>query len=223
MQKALPFLSATALFLPLSAGAALAQGPDSSVRSASARPSVIACEGGRCEGTEAADTVLANNATQRVLGFGGDDDIELDVVFISGSSDVGIGGEGRDCIDGGAGNDLMLGGPGNDDRPCEFTAFVNPVAALTGGPGDDRIDGGAGNDTMDGIFDDDTLLGGPGNDLLQDPVPLDKDRLFGGLGNDTLDARDGDGKDLVDGGLGIDDCSGDFTDTFVGCERVQRL
>jgi Ca2+-binding RTX toxin-like protein len=184
---------------------------------------VITCEGGRCEGTEEADTIVANNASQRVFGFGGDDDIELDAIFTSGSGDVAFGGEGRDCIDGGAGNDRMFGGPGDDNRPCEFTAFVNPQAALTGGPGDDTIFGGPGNDSMDGIFDDDTLFGGPGDDLLQDRSPGDKDRLFGGPGNDTLDAADGDGDDLIDGGPGKDDCTGDAGDRFVNCESITRL
>jgi Ca2+-binding RTX toxin-like protein len=184
---------------------------------------VITCEGGRCEGTEEKDTIVANNATQQVFGFGGDDDIELDAIFTSGSGDTAFGGEGRDCIDGGAGNDLMVGGPGDDNRPCEFTAFVDPQAALTGGPGDDTILGGPGNDSMNGIFDDDTLFGGPGDDLLRDTSPGDKDRLFGGEGEDTLDARDGDGNDLIDGGPGKDDCSGDPTDTFVNCESMTLL
>jgi Ca2+-binding RTX toxin-like protein len=184
---------------------------------------VITCEGGRCEGTEGKDTIVANNATQQIFGFGGDDDIELDAIFTSGSSDTAVGGEGRDCIDGGAGNDLMIGGPGDDNRPCEFTAFVDPQAALTGGPGDDTILGGPGNDSMNGIFDDDALFGGPGDDLLRDTSPGDKDRLFGGEGNDTLDARDGDGNDLIDGGSGKDNCSGDPTDTFVNCESVTLL
>jgi Ca2+-binding RTX toxin-like protein len=181
---------------------------------------VITCEGGRCEGTEEKDTIVANNATQQIFGFGGDDDIELDAIFTSGSSDTAFGGEGRDCIDGGAGNDLMIGGPGDDNRPCEFTAFVDPQAALTGGPGDDTILGGPGNDSMNGIFDDDTLFGGPGDDLLRDTSVGDKDRLYGGDGNDTLDARDGDGNDLIDGSPGKDDCSGDPTDTFVNCESI---
>ena len=184
---------------------------------------VIACDGGRCEGTDDRDTIVASNKPERVFGEGGDDDIELDVVFASGSSDEAYGGPGRDCIDGGGGGDLMIGGPGDDNRACEFTAFVDPLAALTGGPGDDRIEGGSGDDTMNGIFDDDTLLGGSGNDLLRDPSPLDKDRLFGGSGRDTLDARDGDGDDLIDGGTGSDDCTGDQNDQFVNCERIQRL
>lgn len=36
----------------------------------------------------------------------------------------------------------MIGGLGDDNRPCEFTVFVDPLSALTGGPGNDRIEGG---------------------------------------------------------------------------------
>jgi Ca2+-binding RTX toxin-like protein len=220
-------LATGAAGLLLAAAPALAEPPRASADGASRTDAVLlavkTCEGGRCEGTPDADTLIGNNATQLVLGFGGDDDIELDAIFTSGSSDVGIGGEGRDCIDGGAGNDLMIGGPGDDNRPCEFTAFVDPQAALTGGPGDDRIEGGPGNDTMNGIFDDDTLLGGPGNDLLRDTSLGDKDRLFGGAGDDVLDATDGLGADFIDGGPGNDVCSGDAIDAFVNCERISRF
>jgi Ca2+-binding RTX toxin-like protein len=209
---------AAALLFPVTAGVASAQNGTETYTRTNPADKIITCEGGRCEGTEDADTIVANNATQRVFGFGGDDDIELDAIFTSGSGDTAFGGEGRDCIDGGAGNDLMIGGPGDDNRPCEFTAFVDPQAALTGGPGDDTIVGGPGNDSMNGIFDDDTLFGGAGDDLLRDTSPGDKDRLFGGPGNDTLDATDGDGGDLIDGGPGKDACSGDPGDQLVNCE-----
>ncbi len=205
-------------------GVGLAQnGTETQRRSNNVAANVITCDGGRCDGTDASDTIVAGNSPDQVFGKGGDDDIELDAVFPSGSSDVGVGGPGRDCIDGGGGDDLMIGGPGDDNRPCEFTAFVDPQAALTGGPGDDRIVGGPGDDSMNGIFDNDTLLGGTGNDFLRDTSPRDSDRLFGGPGRDTLDARDGDGNDFVHGGFGSDDCSGDQNDQFVNCERVQRF
>ncbi len=218
-------LAAAAVGLLIPAVPALAG--EGSVKTARVTDSVaaelITCERAKCDGTDEADTIVADNSTQRVFGFRGDDDIELDVIFTSGSGDTGFGGEGRDCIDGGAGNDRMFGGPGNDNRPCEFTAFVDPQAALTGGPGDDTIFGGPGNDSMNGIFDDDTLFGGTGDDFLRDTSFRDEDRLFGGPGTDTLDARDGDGGDLIDGGLGRDDCSGDASDRFVNCERITRL
>ena len=217
MRRALPVLSAAALVFPLSA-VALAQGGTQTSNSTA----VISCDGGRCEGTEGRDIIVASNKPEQVFGRAGDDDIELDAAFPSGSSDIGDGGEGRDCIDGGGGGDLMIGGPGDDNRPCEFTAFVDPLAALTGGPGNDRIEGGPGDDTMNGIFDDDILIGGTGNDLLRDPSPRDADRLYGEDGRDTLDARDGDGRDFIDGGHGSDDCSGDPTDHFVNCERIRR-
>jgi Ca2+-binding RTX toxin-like protein len=184
---------------------------------------VFVCERAKCDGTQERDTIVGDQSTQHVVALGGDDDIELDANFTSGSGDRAFGGEGRDCIDGGAGNDLMVGGPGDDNRPCEFTAFVDPQAGLTGGPGDDTILGGPGNDTMNGIFDDDLLRGGTGDDLLRDTSVRDEDRLFGEAGNDTLDARDGDNGDLIDGGPGNDDCSGDAGDRFVNCERVTRL
>ncbi len=183
----------------------------------------ITCNGGRCDGTDDNDTIVASNSAEEVIGFGGDDDVELDAAFPSGSSDLGVGGLGRDCIDGGDGADLMIGGAGDDDRPCEFTAFVDPEAGITGGPGNDRLEGGPGNDSMNGISDDDVLVGGSGDDLLRDASPDDKDRLFGGRGNDTLDARDADSDDLIDGGPGEDDCSGDQEDTFVNCEQVTRV
>ena len=219
MKQAFPLLSAAALIVTLTAGGAVARVGTSSPGPAGA---LVTCDGGRCDGTNDADTIVAGNKAEQVFGMSGDDDIELDAAFPSGSSDVGVGGPGRDCIDGGGGNDLMLGGPGDDNRPCEFSAFVDPQAAMTGGPGNDRIDGGPGNDSMNGIFDDDILIGGTGDDLLRDGSPMDKDRLFGGPGKDTLEATDGDGNDVVDGGPGVDDCAGDSTDRFVNCERVRR-
>lgn len=215
MKKALAALGVAALLVTPTAGAALAQ--------SAAAPKTITCNGGRCEGTEAADTIEASNNAEYVVGKGGNDDIELDAAFPGGKSDIGKGGDGRDCIDGGAGNDKMFGGPGDDNRPCEFTAFVDPLAALTGGPGNDRIEGGTGNDSMNGIVGDDLLLGGPGNDLLRDDSPGDKDRLQGQSGADKLDARDGDGNDVIDGGSGRDDCTGDRGDRFISCERITRL
>ncbi|MCA1711347.1 MAG: hypothetical protein LC789_06800 [Actinobacteria bacterium] len=220
-------LAAAAAGLLVPAVPALAGGapPATVAHSPASAPAAgfIPCNTGTCEGTEGNDTIVAGNSANNVIGKGGDDDIELDAVFASGSNDIGVGGAGRDCIDGGGGNDLMLGGPGDDNRTCEFAAFVDPKAALTGGPGNDTIDGGPGNDSMNGIADDDTLIGGTGNDLLDDPSPADKDRLFGGWGNDSLDARDGDGNDLINGGPGRDSCTGDATDTFVNCERIQHM
>jgi Ca2+-binding RTX toxin-like protein len=218
-------LAAGAAALVVPAAPAVANYGNASTAAASAPivGEVIVCERAKCDGTQEKDTIVGDQSTQRVIALGGDDDIELDANFTSGSGDIAHGGEGRDCIDGGAGNDVMIGGPGDDNRPCEFTAFVDPQAGLTGGPGDDTIYGGPGNDSMNGIFDDDTLYGGTGDDLLRDTSVRDEDRLFGEAGNDTLDARDGDNLDLIDGGPGKDDCSGDAGDRFVNCETITRL
>jgi Ca2+-binding RTX toxin-like protein len=220
MNKARSILGVAALVLPLTGGMAFAQNGTATQAEPSNGSAVVMCDGGRCDGTEGRDTIVGTNRPERIFALGGDDDIELDAAFPSGSSDEGYGGEGRDCIDGGGGNDLMIGGPGDDNRPCEFTAFVDPQAALTGGPGNDTIYGGPGDDSMNGIFDDDLLLGGTGNDLLRDTSPRDSDRLHGGPDRDTLNARDGDGNDLIDGGHGDDECTGDPDDEFVNCERV---
>ncbi len=209
MNKTFRLLVVGALLLLSTAGVAVAQ---------NVTGNRVRCDGGRCEGTEERDIFLSSDRSEEVIAKGGDDDIELDETIAGGSDDVAFGGLGRDCIDGGAGDDLMIGGPGDDNRPCEFTAFVNPRAAMTGGPGDDTIDGGPGDDTMDGIADDDTLIGREGNDLIEDFQSLDSDRLFGDDGDDTLNATDGDGTDLVDGGAGKDDCSGDRGDTIRNCE-----
>ena len=165
-------------------------------------------------------------------------------VLLFGASDEAHGGKGRDCIDGGGGVSQQFGDEGDDNIPCEFTAFVDPQAALTSGPGPDIVHGGTGNDSMDGIFDSDKLYGDTGDDLINDPYPLDKDELYGGPGNDTLNAADGSGDDIINGdgpflgdssqenpkGKGgskdtgknkdVDTCYGDQGDTFVNCEKV---
>jgi Ca2+-binding RTX toxin-like protein len=99
-----------------------------------AQNAVISCNGGRCEGTEGRDIMVDSNNPGQLFGLGGDDDIELDAVFASGSADVGDGGEGRDCIDGGGGGDLMIGGPGDDTMNGIFDNDT-----LIGGTGDDLL------------------------------------------------------------------------------------
>ena len=208
MNKALRFTIVGALFLLLTAGVALAQ-------------NTVNCTG-TCEGTDGNDTIVASTGSETVIAKAGDDDVELDAAIAVGGDDVAFGGPGRDCIDGGAGADLMLGEDGDDNRPCEFTAFVNPRAALTSGPGDDRVEGGPGNDSMDGISGSDTLIGNDGDDLIEDFQTGDSDMLLGGQGTDSLDATDGDSEDLVDGGGGEDDCRGDMGDEFRNCEPAER-
>lgn len=181
------------------------------------------CDGPRCIGTKGNDTIIASTGEETVIGRRGDDDIELDALIAVGSDDVGRGNRGRDCIDGGAGNDLMVGGRGDDNRPCEFTAFVNPRAGLTSGPGDDKVLGRSGDDSMDGIAGSDVLVGNRGNDLIEDFMVNDSDRMRGGRGADELNALDGDGDDLVNGGPGTDNCMGDSMDEFKNCETEPQV
>ena len=208
MNKPLRVMIVGALLLLVSAGVAVAQ-------------NTINCTG-TCEGTDGNDTIVASTGSETVIAKGGDDDVELDAAIAVGGDDVAFGGPGRDCIDGGAGADLMLGEEGDDNRPCEFTAFVNPRAALTSGPGDDRVEGGPGNDSMDGISGSDTLIGNDGDDLIEDFQTADADTMLGGQGSDEINATDGDGDDVVDGGGGEDTCSGDLGDTIMNCEPAER-
>jgi hypothetical protein len=187
---------------------------------------VIVCNdllGGTCLGTPRSDTLIGGQSVDHIFGGAGDDDIEQNLVFLSGSSDDAHGGPGRDCIDGGGGVSQQFGDDGDDNVPCGFTAFVDPEAALTGGPGKDIEHGGNGNDSLDGIFDSDTLYGDAGNDLINDPYPFDQDKEYGGPGDDVLNASDGGNDDLVDGGPGNDTCIGDPGDTFVNCEHIIRF
>jgi Ca2+-binding RTX toxin-like protein len=186
---------------------------------------LIPCNGGRCDGGEDNDTLVASNGAEQVIGNGGDDDIELDAAFPGGQQRPGSRRPSAgDCIDGGAGGDLMVGGAGDDDRPCEFTAFVDPRGGADGWrpatTGSRRP--GQRHDERHHL-DDDVLVGGTGNDVLRDGSPMDADRLFGGRDDDMLDARDGDSDDVIHGGPGEDDCSGDADDTFVDCERITKL
>lgn len=72
-------------------------------------------------GSNEADRIVGDSATNSLSGLGGDDLIR--------------GGAGNDLIDGGAGNDKLYGDEGND-------RFI-------GGIGNDTIDGGLGRDTLD--------------------------------------------------------------------------
>lgn len=127
MNKAPWIAIAAALLLPLNAAVAVADVEAGGIRLAD-------CLGGRCEGTDGADIMVASNKADHLPGGAGDDSIELDLVFPMGQGDIGEGGPGRDCIDGGGGPDRLFDGPGNDS-----------LNALDG-DGEDLIDGGPGRD-----------------------------------------------------------------------------
>ncbi|MFC5061023.1 calcium-binding protein [Actinomycetospora atypica] len=218
-------VAATTIVIPLTAAGAMASAAPVIPPTNPLKP-VILCnnlQGGTCNGTPQSDTLIGGQLVDHIFGGAGDDDIEQNLIFLQGASDDAHGGPGRDCIDGGGGNSLQFGDDGDDNVPCEFTAFVDPEAALTSGPGDDTVHGGRGNDSMDGIFDSDTLYGDEGDDLINDPFLNDQDKEYGGPGNDVLNASDLGNDDIVDGGPGNDTCFGDPGDKFSNCERIYRV
>lgn len=148
------------------------------------------------EGTAGPDTLNDTNANDSILGFDGNDLINI----FSTGNDVLRGDRGQDTlIDSGVGggNDLLDGGPDND--------------SLLGGSGDDSLLGSDGNDTLVAGSGADTLSGGNGNDLL---AGNSSDRLEGNSGNDSLFV-DGSNTTLV-GGVGNDLLSGSFVYSFTG-------
>jgi Ca2+-binding RTX toxin-like protein len=158
-------------------------------------------------GTDAADTVLGGERSDRLDGMGGDDLLE--------------GGGGNDVLTGGDGNDALYGDGGDDQLTDE--AGKN---TMIGGAGDDTLLGagthsemfaGEGADRVSVFGPGALAFGGDGNDLLiignrtASSLPAQKDSLVyvnGGQGNDrfeinlegTYDARrvslsGGDGRD----------------------------
>nr|WP_169618103.1 M10 family metallopeptidase C-terminal domain-containing protein [Ruegeria sp. PR1b] len=130
------------------------------------------------------DTVIGNEANNRLLGGGGND-------ALSGGAgqDKMFGGVGRDTLSGGAGQDKMFGGAGWDQLSGE-----GGNDRLLGGSGRDTLSGGAGNDRLLGKLGHDTLNGGTGRDLM-----------IGGKGADTFVFETGNGRDTIrDFALGQD-------------------
>ena len=93
--------------------------------------------------------------------------IKLQVLQSTDSSDTLYGYATDDVIDGGVGNDTLIGNQGDDQ--------------LSGGEGDDRLEGGVGNDRLDGGAGNDYLIGGEGSDTY----------VFGrGYGQDVINNFD---------------------------------
>ncbi|MEM1385513.1 MAG: calcium-binding protein [Pseudomonadota bacterium] len=140
---------------------------------------------------------MSGDGNQPVLGlniFGnlddnilyGDGDSELirgrdgnDIIFARGGDDTADGGTGDDVVFAGAGNDRVRGDDGED--------------ALFGGTGNDGILAGAGEDTVFGGAGNDVIVGDTGDDLI-----------FGGAGNDRNIWNNGDGSDTIFGGQDFD-------------------
>ena len=103
------------------------------------------------QGDDTVDATRLTNASVRVTGAEGDDQILLGAA--GGSAD---GGAGDDLLTGAGAADLLVGGDGAD--------------TLTGLDGADTLDGGAGDDNLQGGADGDTyrFADGWGDDILRD-------------------------------------------------------
>lgn len=107
------------------------------------------------------------------------------------TSDVLVGGDGRDVLRGGKGDDLALGGEGRDLIQLRWGDDVGLGGLgrdlIHGNKGDDLVAGGGGRDRVHGGKGDDIIVDGDGND-----------RSWGGKGADLL--IDGAGNDKLRGG-----------------------
>ncbi len=98
----------------------------------------------------------------QVLGYGGNDAIDLRTARVPVAVDAGagydavVGGYGNDAIVGGDSDDLIFGGDGND--------------AVDGGDGNDRIYGEGGNDSLIGGAGVNTIDGGAGTNIIVEVV-----------------------------------------------------
>ncbi len=156
-------------------------------------------------GTDEAETMTGEAASNILLGGGGDDTL--------------VGGAGNDWLDGGQGADYMVGGDGDDtylvDDPNDVVVEeagggVDTVesriswtlgdhvenlrlvgtAALrgVGNELDNLIVGNAGDNILRGMAGDDTLIGGDGHDTLDGGGG--RDLMMGGRGNDVYHVDD---------------------------------
>lgn len=118
-------------------------------------------------GTASADTLIAGNRGQCILGEAGNDMIDgrnsQDLVFAGLGDDVALGSNAVDTIDGGPGDDAIDGGNGAD--------------LLIGGPGRDEVHGGLGPDVIRirgacEVQSGEVIDGGGGPDTLETPITL---------------------------------------------------
>lgn len=114
-----------------------------------------------------AEEYVADVSRIEVLGYSGDDVIEIDesagAIYIP---TVLQGHNGNDVIVGGSGNDTIIGGNGDDE--------------LVGQAGNDRIYGGRGDDYLEGGPGQDLLDGGGGYDELVQGIDTDGGGSSGG-------------------------------------------
>ncbi|MAW85556.1 MAG: hypothetical protein CMJ42_03390 [Phyllobacteriaceae bacterium] len=168
------------------------------------------------------DTLIGNNASNRIEGGDGDDIILVGSTGTVTGSDQFFGGEGSDIIgfgfgaegvsvptaghvfDGGDAYDISYGYADTFVFELFTTGFEADLAAETF----TRIsDGALGAE----ILNFENIYAGSGDDLLYGSN--EDNHLAGGGGNDTL--RGGRGDDILDGGDGTGDWA-DFSDLFTG-------
>jgi Ca2+-binding RTX toxin-like protein len=197
----------------------------------------IACDGGRCEGTNRADTIIGSD--------------RRDVIFTLDGFDEVFAGAGEDELHGGGGGDDLLGEEDKDtyyggrdgDSLVEFNE-VTSNDVMNGGKGADLLNGGGGDDVLRGEEGSESIgpsfvliYGGGGNDELYGGKGSDtmdgaegRDRHYGGEGDDLINAVfvEGEGgrdaRDLVDCGRGNDRAVVLPNDRVLGnCEDVERI
>jgi Ca2+-binding RTX toxin-like protein len=122
---------------------------------------------------------VANTASIRVFGLGGDDSIRLDEANGALPAAGLFGGADNDTLTGGSGGDQLFGQAGND--------------RLLGKGGVDLLFGGSENDTMTGGDADDQVFGESGNDRMIWNPGDDTDLNEGGDGVDTVEVNGGNG------------------------------
>ena len=142
-------------------------------------------------GTDGADTLLGDAASNIIRGNDGDDliygdglagpfpalfpgpgtgtPIAANTLIGGAGNDTIYSGYGADLADGGCGDDLIVGyGVLADDNPIRSAQARDSDGAdtLSGGLGNDTLLGGGGTDVLRGGAGDDVLVGGTGADVL---------------------------------------------------------
>jgi Ca2+-binding RTX toxin-like protein len=181
-------------------------------------------------GTLGDDTIVGNDTFNDIVGFEGDDTINL-----GGPGDPDDLGT-QDLAFPGGGNDTVIGSTGTDAVDYTFNSLVmEPAYGVTADLQAGTATGlDIGNDvltsieTFVGTFFSDTITGSPTSNLL---VGLDgSDTLNGGAGDDVLDGdayvfgldMELDGNDTIDGGPGTDVCVGGGV-SDAGCESAELV
>jgi Ca2+-binding RTX toxin-like protein len=122
---------------------------------------------------------VANTASIRVSGLGGNDQITLNEANGALPAAQLSGGEGNDTLTGGSSGDQLSGQAGNDTLLGK-----GGFDLLFGGSGNDTLTGGDADDQAFGQGDDDRTIWNPGDDT---------DINEGGAGVDTVEVNGGNG------------------------------